>query len=145
MNKNRFALAVAVAAGFVFLFASPGLARAQSAPRGVVRTPNTVAPGTQPKGDALPANDFAGLNYTDDEKAELDKIHRDTESRKEAVVKDRQLTSDQKNAMLVGYTRMEYSRAFRVLSPEQQRQVRQRLLARKASDQPAQKRQTPRN
>jgi Spy/CpxP family protein refolding chaperone len=144
MNKNRFAKAVLVAAGCVFLCAVPGLAGTQSAQPVAVQSPNVARPGTQPKKDAL-TNDFAGLNYTDAQKAELDKIHRETESHKGMVVKDQQLTEDQKNAMLVGYTRMEYTQAFKVLTPEQQKQVRQRLLARKASDQAAQKKQTGRN
>jgi hypothetical protein len=85
------------------------------------------------------------LNYTDAQKAELDRIHRETESRKEAVAKDRHLTEDQKDAMLLGYTRIEYGEAFKVLSPDQQKQVRQRLAARKASDQASQKKQPGRN
>jgi hypothetical protein len=40
---------------------------------------------------------------------------------------------------------MEYNQAFQELSPEQKKQVRQRLLARKASDQAAQKKQPGRN
>jgi Spy/CpxP family protein refolding chaperone len=140
MYKNRFANAVAVAFGFVLLCATTGLASQQSAPRGVL-TANTTRPGAQ----TLPANDFAGLNYTADQKAKLDKIHRETESHKRAVVKDPNLTPDQKDAMLLGYTRMEYNQAFQELSPEQKKQVRQRLLARKASDQAAQKKQPGRN
>jgi Spy/CpxP family protein refolding chaperone len=145
MNKNRFAKALAVTAGFVFLCVAPGLAWEQSALPVTVQTSKAGRPGVQPKKDASPANDFAGLNYTADQKAKLDSIHRDTELRKAAVVNDKELTEDQKNAMLLGYTRMEYSESFKVLSPEQQKQVRQRLLARKASDQAAQKKQPGRN
>jgi Spy/CpxP family protein refolding chaperone len=145
MSKNRFAKAVAVAAGFVFLSAASGPARAQSIHPVAVQASNATRPAVQPKGDALPPNDFAGLNYTDAQKAEIDKIHRETESRKAAVAKDQHLTEDQKNAMLVGYTRMEYGESFKVLSPEQQKQVRQRLVARKASEQASQKKQPGRN
>jgi len=145
MGKNRFVKRLAVASGLIFLAAGPWLAYTQSAPRGFVRASNTTAPGTQSKGDGLSRDDFAGLSYTDNQKAELDKIHRDNESRKAAVVKDRQLSTDQKNAMLLGYTRMEYVQAFKVLSPEQQKQVRQRLLVRRSADHEAQKKQPPRN
>jgi Spy/CpxP family protein refolding chaperone len=145
MNKNRFAKAVAVASGFLFLSAAPGLARAQSILPVAVQASNAARPVTQPKGNALPPSDFDGLNYTDAQKAELDRIHRETESRKEAVAKDRHLTEDQKDAMLLGYTRIEYGEAFKVLSPDQQKQVRQRLAARKASDQASQKKQPGRN
>ena len=64
-------------------------------------------------------------------------------SRKETVAKDQKLTGDQKDAMLLGYTRMEYGMIYRVLSPEQKREVSQRIRARKAADQAAQKMQPP--
>jgi len=145
MNKNRFAKAVAVAAGFVFLCAAPGMVRAQGAMPVAVQTRNAVPPVAQPKGAHFPADDFAALNYTDDQKAEIDKIHRETESRKEAVKKDQKLTADQKDAMLLGYTRLERGEVFRVLSPAQQSQVRHRILARKAADQAPQKKQPSRD
>jgi hypothetical protein len=145
MNKNRFAKPVSVAVGFVFLCAVPGLALVLSAPPDTVQTPKTASPGTRPKRDALPPDDFAALNYTDEQKAEIDRIHRETESHKAVVAKDEKLTADQKEAMLVGYTRMEYGLVYKVLSPEQRREVRQRLIARRAADQAAQKKQSLRN
>jgi hypothetical protein len=98
--------------------------------------------GAQAKRDTLPPDDFAGLTYTDEQKAEIDKIRLDTKSRKAVVAKDEKLTADQKDAMLLGYTRMEYGRIYKVLSPEQQRQVRQRIRARRTADQTAQKKQS---
>ena len=89
------------------------------------------------------AEAFAGLKYTDDQKVEIDKIHRDAETRKAAVSKDEKLTQDQKDAMLLGYTHLEYSSIFKTLTPEQRRQVRDKIRARKAADQPAQKEQAP--
>jgi Spy/CpxP family protein refolding chaperone len=145
MKKNQFTKTMAVAAGFVFLCVVAGMTLAQSAPPVAVQTPNAAPSGIQPRGKTLPPNDFADLSFTDDQKAELDKIHRETESRKAAVEKDQQLTPDQKNAMLLGYTRMEYGQSYKVLSPEQRRQVNRRMLARKASDQAAQKKQLTRN
>lgn len=145
MYKNRFAKTVAVAFGLIVLFAMPGLARAQSAPPVSAQTPRAASPGAQPNGDPLPPNDFAGLNYTEKQKGEIDKIHQETELHKAVIVKDQALTADQKDAMLLGYTRIEYGRIFNVLSPEQQKQVRQRITARRAADQAAQKKQPPRN
>jgi Spy/CpxP family protein refolding chaperone len=141
MNKNRFAKTVAVAAGLIFLWVAPRLTRAQSASPGPVQTPRTASPGAQAKRDSLPADDFAGLTYTDEQKAEIEKIRLDTKSRKAVVAKDDKLTADQKDAMLLGYTRMEYGRIYKVLSPEQQRQVRQRISARRAADRAAKKKQ----
>lgn len=145
MNKNRFAKHVAVAAGFIFLFAAPGLTRAQSGPPAPVHTQKVVSHGPQPTKDSLPPDDFAGLNFTEEQKAEIAQIRRNTKSNKDAVVNDEKLTADQKDAMLLGYTRMEYGMVYKVLSPEQQRQVREKVLARRAADQAATKKQPPRN
>jgi hypothetical protein len=141
MNKHRFAKPVAFAAGLIFLWAAPGLTRAQSASPRPVQTSKVASAGAQAKRDTLPPDDFAGLTYTDEQKAEIDKIRLDTKSRKAVVAKDEKLTADQKDAMLLGYTRMEYGRIYKVLSPEQQRQVRQRIRARRTADQTAQKKQ----
>jgi Spy/CpxP family protein refolding chaperone len=93
----------------------------------------------------LPPNDFDGLNFTDEQKAEIDKIHRETESYKSIVAKDDKLTPDQKDAMLYGYTRLEIGRTFKVLTPEQQKEVRKRILARRAADQSAPQKQPQRH
>jgi hypothetical protein len=103
----------------------------------------TAKPGAQPTTSRPPVNDFAGLSYTDDQKAAIDKIHRDSESRQETVLKDNKLTADQKDAMLLGYARLEAGAIFRVLLPDQQRQVRKKILARQAADRAPQKRQIP--
>ena len=141
MNKNRFAKTFAVVAGFIFLCAMPGPARALSAAYDAAQTRRPVTRGTQPKADSLPVDDFAGLNYTDDQKVEIDRIHRETESHKATVAKDEKLTADQKDAMILGYTRMEYGLLFKVLTPDQRRQVRQRISARRAADQASQQKQ----
>jgi len=143
MNKNRFAKTMAVAAGLAFLSAVPGLARADSAQHGAMQTPKAASPRAQAKADSLPAGDFAGLDYTDEQKAAIAKIRQDAETRRTVVAKDDKLTSDQKNAMIEGYTRMEYGEIFRVLTPTQQKLVRQRLAERRAADQKAHKKQPP--
>ena len=139
MNKNRFAQSVAVAAGFIAVLAAPGLARTQSTPAMAVQTPSATSPSAAPKGDSIPVDVFAGFTYTDEQKAEIDKIHQDTQTHKNAVEKDDKLNADQKEAMLQGYTRLEQARIFKVLSPEQQRQVHQRIAAHRAATQPAPK------
>ena len=142
MNKASFPTPAAITA-VLMLLCLPAFARADSARSGAVQTPGAISPSTQPMRAPLPPNDFAGLNLTDEQKAEIDKIHREIESNKSVVAKDEKLTPDQKDAMLLGYTRMEYGRTFKVLTPEQQKEVRQRIQARKAADQSAQKRQPP--
>lgn len=145
MIKNRFSRFVVASMGFIILFAVPGMAPAQSVDLGAVQLQNAASPEAIAKKDSVPPSDFVGLNYTDEQKAEIAKVHRDMETHKAAVVKDEKLTADQKNALLLGYTRMEYGRVYQALSPEQQKQVRQRMVTRRTADHAAQTRQHSQN
>ena len=143
MYTNRFAKSLTVLAAFLFLFSAPGPVRAYSTPAGGGQTPTPAMPGSQAESSSNPAEYFEGLDYTPEQKAQIDKIQHDAEMRKAAVAKDQKLDQDQKDAMLVGYTHLEYSSIFKVLTPEQQRQVRNKIRARKAADMAAQKKQAP--
>ena len=143
MNTKRFAKTVAISAGFLFLLAGQRLACAYSVPAGGVQTPTPAMAGPQQDSSSSPAEYFQGLDYTPEQKAQIDKIHQDAETKKAAVTKDEKLTQDQKDAMTVGFTHLEYSSIFKVLTPEQQRQVREKIRARKAAEQAAQKKQPP--
>src|SRR5271169_5447489 len=113
MSRNRLAKPAAVVGGVIFLCAVPGLIRAQSAPPGPVQAPKLASSGAQVKRDSLPADDFAGLKYSEEQKAEIDQIQRNTKALMDAVAKDDKLTPDQKDAMLLGYKRMEYGRVYK--------------------------------
>jgi Spy/CpxP family protein refolding chaperone len=143
MNTNRFAKSLAISAGFLSLLAMPGLLCAYSTPVGEVQAPTPAMPGPQVDSSSSQAEYFQGLDYTPEQKAQIDKIHRDAETRRAAVAKDDKLTQEQKDAMLTGYTHLEYGSIFKVLTPDQQRQVRDKVRARKAADQAAQKKQAP--
>jgi Spy/CpxP family protein refolding chaperone len=134
MKKERCPKPLTVAAGFILLCAAPGLTRAQMAPSGPAQAPKMASPAAQTKKDAAPPDDFAGLNYTDEQKAEIEKIRLDTRKRRDAVAKDEKLSADQKDAMLLGYTRIEYGQIYKVLSPDQKKQVNQKIRARRAAD-----------
>jgi hypothetical protein len=142
MNKNRFGKPVAVAVGFFLLCTAAGLTRAQSAAPGPAQTPRVASPGAQPKRDATPPDDFAGLQYTDEQKAAIDLIRQQTKLHKDTVLKDEKLNADQKDAMILGYTRLEYGQIYRELTPEQKREVRKRNSARRAADQAAKNKQS---
>ena len=75
MNKNRFSKPVAVAAGFFFLCAAPGLTRAQTSPPTPAPIPRKTLPAVRPKKDTRTTDDFAGLQYTDEQKARIDQIY----------------------------------------------------------------------
>lgn len=142
MNKNRFAKRMAVAAGFFFLCAAPGLTRAQSSPPSPAPTPSKTSPAVRAKKNTPPPDDFAGLQYTDEQKARIDQIHQDMKSRMDATVKDKNLTAEQKNVMLAGYQRMERSQVFKVLTTQQRKEVLRRLRVRHAAEQAEQNKQS---
>jgi hypothetical protein len=140
MNQKRFRKSVVIAIGFFFLCTAARLTRAQSASPSAVQAPKAPSPGAQPKKDAS-ADDFAGLQYSDEQKTEIDHIRQDMKSRKDAVVKDQTLTADQKDAMLLGYTRMENGLIYKTLTPDQRRQVSKRMHERQAADKASQTQQ----
>jgi hypothetical protein len=142
MKKKRCPKPLTVAAGLILLCAAQALTRAQIASPGPAQAPKVASPAAQAKKDSAPLDDFAGLNYTDEQKAEIEKIRLDTGKRREAVAKDEKLSADQKDAMLLGYTRIEYGRIYEVLSLDQKRQV-QRIRARRAADDAARAKQRP--
>jgi Spy/CpxP family protein refolding chaperone len=144
MKKNGFPIGVAVALGFVLLCATPGLTHAQSAPSSPsaqssapapVQTPHPATPGARPKKNTSPEDDFAGLSYTDEQKTKIEEIRKDTRARMDAVIKDDKLMPEQKQAMLTGLQRLEASEMFKVLTPEQQKEVRKKVQARRAAEQ----------
>jgi Spy/CpxP family protein refolding chaperone len=142
MSKNRFAKRMAVAAGFFFLCAAPGLTRAQSSSPSPAPTPHKAPPAARPKKDTPPPDYFAGLQYTDEQKAQIDQIHQDVKSRIDAAATNEKLTAEQKSAMLAGYQRMERSQIYRVLTSTQRKEVLRRIRARQAAEQAEQNKQS---
>jgi Spy/CpxP family protein refolding chaperone len=141
MDENRIAKRVAVAVAFLFLGATPGLTREQSAPSSsapqsaapapVPTAPHAATPGVRPKREATPEDDFAGLTYTDEQKAKIDKINETAKMRADAIIRDEKLNLDQKQAMLAGYRRMKIDEMFKLLTPEQQAEVLKKASARR--------------
>jgi Spy/CpxP family protein refolding chaperone len=91
--------------------------------------------------DTRITDDFAGLKFTDEQKAKIDEIHRRIATRKDVVVKSEKLDADQKEAMIAGLGRMERSEIAKLLTPEQQRKVLQKVRAGQALAQ--EKKQSP--
>jgi hypothetical protein len=142
MSKNRFAKRMAVAAGFFFLCAAPGLTRAQSSPPSPAPTPPKTAPAVRAKKNTPPPDYFAGLQYTDEQQGRIDQIHQDMKTRMDAVAKDQKLTAEQKDAMLAAFQRSERSQVYRVLTSAQRKEVARRARARQAAEQAAQNKQS---
>jgi hypothetical protein len=143
MKMNRLAGVTAVA-GFFFLYAAPGLTRAQDPEPAAVQPPRIVSPGARPLRDPSGTDDFAGLKFTDDQKAKIDEIHRRMSTRKDVVIKSEKLNAEQKDAMMAGLGRMERGEIVKLLTPEQQREVLKKVRAAQASAQEGKKQSLPR-
>ena len=129
MNKGRFAKPMAVAAGLFFLATVPALTRGQSSPTSPAEIPQTTSPLPRAAKAQRPTDIFAGLQYTEDQKAKIEKIRQDMNSRRDAVIKDGKLSPDQKDAFFQGFERMERREIYEVLTPEQKAEVSKRLAA----------------
>ncbi len=123
MNMNRSAGRVTVLAGFFFLSAAAGFASAQLPPPAAAQPAHMAAPAVRPVRDARSTDYFAGLKYTDEQKAKIDEIHRRMALRKDVVVKSEKLDAEQKAAMIAGLGRMERGEIARLLTPEQKKEV----------------------
>ena len=143
MTRKRFARGVAVAAGFIFLCTAPESARGQSNTPSPESTPPKPAPVARTQRVPSKGDDFAGLKYTDEQKEKIQEIHQNFKSRMDVVVKDKKLTADQRGAMLEGYVRMERGQVYNVLTPEQQKEVRERIRARGVAEREAKKPSPP--
>jgi Spy/CpxP family protein refolding chaperone len=139
---NRSVERIAIKVSFVLLCVSPGMAGVQSSPPRTQRPPIVSrAPGAK-RGTTTATDDFAGLKFTDEQQAKIDKIQKDIKLHMDAVVKDQKLKPEQKGAMLDGLARMQRTQIYGVLTPEQQSEVRKRVRARRAAEVEEQKKQS---
>ena len=137
-NRNRVGKRVLVACGLLSLLVAPGLVGSQSNSSEAPATPHPASPAAPPKRDTHPVDDFAGLTFTDDQKAKIAQIRQNAKLRREAVVKNEKLTQGQKDVTLERLQSLENSEIFRVLAPDQQAEVTKRIMARHAAEQQAQ-------
>jgi Spy/CpxP family protein refolding chaperone len=130
---NRIAKQLAIATGFLLLGTTPMLTKAQD---------NAPAPA-QGQAQAMPQHDekggmLAGLNLTDDQKAQVKQIHEGAKAKADAVKADPSLSADQKEAKIREIHRDTHEQVMKnVLTPEQRKQVRENMHERKESKQQA--------
>ena len=141
MNMNRFAQSVTTAAGLLLLLAWPGSACGENAQTQAAPKPTLASPGPQMIGSV--DDYFAGLDYSEEQKASIAKVHQNMGAKKALVAKDGTLDGDQKDAVTQGYTRLEYGEIFKLLTPVQQKLVRKRIIDARAANQGARRPAAP--
>jgi Spy/CpxP family protein refolding chaperone len=141
MKMNRLAGRMTAVAGSLILLAAQGLTRAQESQPAVVQPPHIGSAAPGPMRDPRGIDDFAGLKFTDEQKAKIDEIHRRLAMRKDVVIKSEKLNADQKDAMIAGLGRMERGEIVKLLTPEQQKEVLKKAHAGQAAQD--EKKQSP--
>lgn len=141
MNQNRIVKSFAIGAGLFFLCVAPAMTRAQTASPPPMQVPQRTSPLARPNREPGPSDVFAGLTYTEEQKAKIDEIHQGFKARLDAVAKDDKLRPEQKEALVQGFQNMERREVYKVLTAEQQREVRKRIAAERAAKAESQKRQ----
>ena len=132
MSKFEFVKTLIAAGGFLFLSAPPEWALGQSTQPGAA-APAPMKSAPAPRGKSAPPDLLEGLTLADDQKAKISQIRDETKSHLAAVANDKDLSPEAADAMSRGYQRLENGKILEVLTPEQQKQVRQRIAAWRAS------------
>src|SRR6516164_7602010 len=90
MEKIRFQKHLAVVAGVYFLCGfAPGPTRAQNNPAAQAQqTPQAALPAPGQTKDPSQTDIYEGLQFTDEQKAKIEAIHRNVKSRMDAVARN---------------------------------------------------------
>ena len=133
MNSFRLIKQIAGIAAVLGLSILPAAVRAQDTQSSPAPDQSQSAPAQKPaqKGGAL-----EGLNLTDDQKAQIQQIHKDTKAKVEAVSADSTLSADQKVEKTRQLRRAAHMQVRKVLTPEQRQAMRERARARRAAAAP---------
>jgi periplasmic protein CpxP/Spy len=116
MSAKTVRIGVLFVAGALAVYGSPMLARAAGRAQEAGQT--QAAPAQQNESSR------PDLNLTDDQKAQMKKIHQEAKAQIEAVNSDSSLSADQKQAKIHGIRRGSHQQVEAMLTPEQRQKMR---------------------
>ncbi len=133
----------AISAAGALSLAMLATSAAQTAPTPAQDTnqpPSATAPGAPAKGKRAKAmrSEFAKLNLTDDQKAQMKSIRENAFQQRKAVMSDTTTTDAQKKAKLRSLRRDTHKQMMGVLTPEQRAQLKKDRQERRQAKQKAQ-------
>jgi len=143
MARNDITKQIVVAAGFFALTFAPGISRAQSSSQPPGQDQSQAAPAAPEQQEGRRHGAMKGLNLTDDQKAEMKKIHESTKAELDAVKKDESLTADQKEAKIHQLRHSGRMQMVKLLTPEQRQQMRANVREMRASHREKRQQQPP--
>jgi len=119
-------------AGLLMLGTLAPLAFGQAAGQDQSSPPAAQGSGMHGHGDP-----FAGLNLTDDQKAQIKKIHMDAKAKAESVMADSSLSEADKQAKVKEIHHNAMMEANKVLTPDQREQLEKKMKERQESKPPS--------
>ena len=143
MNTTKVARSAVLAASLLAMLAIAPAGRTQSSGTDKGQDP------AQSQAAPAPAEDkqmrgFAGLNLTDEQKAQIKQIRTDSKSQVDAVNADSSLAADAKQAKIREIRKGTHQQMSKVLTPDQRKQMKQNMRERRSQhQQPAQPQSQP--
>jgi Spy/CpxP family protein refolding chaperone len=131
MKIRNLTKTVLTVAGLLALgtFAPRAFAQSTQEPQGNPPAATQPAPGMHKHGEGM----FASLNLTDDQKAQIKKIHEDAKSKADAVKADTALSDVDKKAKLREIRKSARMESSKVLTAEQRAQLKEKMKERRAA------------
>lgn len=123
---------------------SDGAAEVTQTPISTVTSPAPMlqrmpraTPRPAPQGKPISVDDLlSGITLAEEQKTRLQQVRSDMRARMDRVVHDQNENADQKQAMLQGLQRLEVREVYLLLTPDQRVQVRNKIAAQRAAEQP---------
>jgi len=143
MIRNNITKQLAVAAGFLALSFAPGISQAQNSSQPPAKDQSQSTPAAPAQREGRMHGAMKGLNLTDDQKAEMKKIHESRKAQLDAVNKDESLTAAQKDAKIHQLRHGARLQMVKLLTPEQRQQMQANVRAQRASRRERQQQQQP--
>jgi Spy/CpxP family protein refolding chaperone len=132
MRSFRLLQQLSVTAGLLAMCALPAALRAQDAAAPQSDSAQQTSHARHREGHE---NELAKLNLTDDQKAQVQKIHEDMKTKAEAVKGDSTLSADQQRAKIREIHKSGHEQVMQLLTPEQRQQMKSDEVARKSAHQ----------
>jgi len=130
MKKNKFLNSILGVTGLLLAGTFAPTAFAQSATQDESAPPAASQPA--PRAHEHRADRFAGLNLTDDQKAQMRKIHEDAKAKADSVKADSSLSEADKQLKLKSIHRAAMKQAHALLTPEQREQLKAKMREHRA-------------
>jgi Spy/CpxP family protein refolding chaperone len=143
MNRNSLTKQIAIATGLLALTFVPGITRAQSSSQPPAQDQSQAAPAAPERHEGRMHRAMQGLNLTVEQKTAMKKIHESTKAQLDAVNKDESLTADQKAAKIHQLRHSGRMQMVKLLTPEQQQQMRANVRAMRAAHREKQQQPPP--